>query len=53
MKTIEGHRSFSYIAWGTLVIFAALTYFLAIELKETADYLGAKTLENVAAIDGV
>jgi hypothetical protein len=53
VKSIEGHKSFTLIAWGTLIAFAFITFYLALELKQTADYLGEKTLENVAAIDQV
>jgi hypothetical protein len=53
MKTLEGHRIFTLIAWSALIAFACMTFYLALELKETADYLGEKTLENVSAIDGV
>lgn len=51
MRTLEENGTFSYIAWATFIVLSVGTLFLANELKKSADYLGEKTLENVAAID--
>lgn len=51
--TLEGSRAFPYIAWTTLIVFAVFTYYLAMELRETAAYLGDKMDNNVQALEEV
>ena len=52
-STLERHKAFPIIAWTTFLLFAAFTFYLALELQETAAYLGGKMDDNVTAIEGV
>ncbi len=52
-STLERHKAFPYIAWATFVLFAAFTFYLALQLQETAAYLEIKMDNNVNAIESV
>jgi len=53
MRSIESHKAFPYIAWTTFLLFAAFTWYLALELQETAAYLDVKVGDNVSALEGM
>lgn len=51
MRRIESHKAFPYIAWTTFLLFAAFTWYLALELQETAAYLDIKVENNLNALE--
>lgn len=51
MKTLEGHRAFPYIAWGTVLLFSLFTYSLISGIQESTAYLAEKTKETNVAVD--
>ena len=51
MRTIESHKAFPYIAWTIFLLFAAVTWHLALELQKTAAYLDVKVENNVSALE--
>lgn len=53
MRTLEANKAFPYIAWTTVILFALFTVHLALELQQSAVYLGDKSQTNVAALKGV
>ncbi len=50
---IESNKMFPIAAWAAFVTFIGLTLYLTFELKQTAEYLEAKTFENVTAVKGI
>ena len=50
MQTLERHKVFPYIAWGTLLFFTLFTYYLVLQLQEAVSGLEERTQMNVTAV---
>lgn len=50
MKTLEGNKFFPLVAWGAFLFFILLTYYLAVELRESANHLSEESHESVEAL---